>query len=83
AILYCDFSGNIDSCIAIRTLLAKDGVAHVQAGAGIVADSVPENEHAECVNKAKALLDALSAAHAQAPRATKKTRKKRPREARK
>ena len=77
AILYCDFSGNIDSCIAIRTLVAKDGLAHVQAGAGIVADSVPQNEHAECVNKARALLDALAAAHGPA----KKTRNKRRKEA--
>ena len=63
AILYLDFSGNVDSCIAIRTLVAKNGAAHVQAGAGIVADSVPEREHEECVNKARALLNALDAAH--------------------
>lgn len=63
AILYLDFSGNVDSCIAIRTLVAKNGVAHVQAGAGLVADSVPEREHEECVNKARALLKALEAAH--------------------
>lgn len=59
AILYLDFSGNLDSCIAIRTLVAKDGKAHVQAGAGIVADSVPEREYEETVNKAGALLAAL------------------------
>jgi anthranilate synthase component 1 len=59
AILYLDFSGNLDSCIAIRTLVAKDGRAHVQAGAGIVADSVPEREYEETVNKASALLAAL------------------------
>jgi anthranilate synthase component I len=63
AIVYLDFSGNVDSCIAIRTLVAKNGMAHVQAGAGIVADSVPEREHEECVNKARALLNALEAAH--------------------
>jgi anthranilate synthase component 1 len=59
AILYLDFSGNLDSCIAIRTLVAKDGMAHVQAGAGIVADSVPECEYEETVNKAKALITAM------------------------
>ncbi len=62
AILYLDFSGNLDSCIAIRTLVAKNGIAHVQAGAGIVADSVPAREYDETVNKAKALLAALQAA---------------------
>jgi anthranilate synthase component 1 len=61
AILYLDFSGNLDSCIAIRTLVAKDGVAHVQAGAGIVADSVPGREYEETVHKAGALLAALRA----------------------
>jgi len=61
AILYLDFSGNLDSCIAIRTLVAKDGMAHVQAGAGIVADSVPAREFDETVNKARALLAALEA----------------------
>jgi anthranilate synthase component 1 len=63
AVLYLDYSGNMDSCIAIRTLVAKGGVAYVQAGAGIVADSVPEREHQECVNKARALLSALEQAH--------------------
>jgi anthranilate synthase component 1 len=61
AILYLDFAGNLDSCIAIRTLLVKDGVAHVQAGAGIVADSHPQREFEECVNKAKALFRAIDA----------------------
>jgi anthranilate synthase component I len=63
AVLYLDYSGNMDSCIAIRTLVAKGGTAYVQAGAGIVADSVPEREHGECVNKARALLSALKTAH--------------------
>jgi anthranilate synthase component 1 len=63
AILYLDFSGNLDSCIAIRTLVAKNGVAYVQAGGGIVADSVPEREYQETVNKARAVLAALEAAH--------------------
>ena len=64
AVLYLDYSGNMDSCIAIRTLVAKGGTAYVQAGAGIVADSVPAREHAECVNKAPALLSALQQATA-------------------
>jgi anthranilate synthase component 1 len=59
---YLDFSGNIDTAIAIRTMLVRDNMAYVQAGAGIVADSVPENEHAECVNKSRALLAAVPAA---------------------
>ncbi len=63
SVLYLDYSGNMDSCIAIRTLVAKGGAAYVQAGAGIVADSVPEREHEECVNKARALLSALERAH--------------------
>jgi anthranilate synthase component 1 len=62
AVLYLDFSGNLDSCIAIRTMVAKGGVAYVQAGAGIVADSKPAREYAETVNKAGALLAALQAA---------------------
>jgi len=62
AVLYLDFSGNLDSCIAIRTLVVKDGVASVQAGGGIVADSVPAREFQETVNKAGALLAALAAA---------------------
>jgi len=63
-ILYLDFSGNLDSCIAIRTLVAKGGRAYVQAGGGVVADSVPEREFEETVNKSRALLAALEAAHA-------------------
>src|SRR5579862_4428367 len=63
AILYLDFSGNLDSCIAIRTMVVKKGVAYVQAGAGLVADSVPEREYQETVNKAKALIKALEIAH--------------------
>jgi len=62
AILYLDFSGNMDSCIAIRTLVAKKGKAYVQAGGGIVADSTPEGEYQETVDKARALLTALAAA---------------------
>ena len=60
---YLDFSGNIDTAIAIRTLVVSDdGRASVQAGAGIVADSVPEHEDLECHNKARALLAAIPAA---------------------
>ena len=62
-ILYLDFAGNLDSCIALRTMVIKNGVAHVQAGGGIVADSTPEGEFHESVNKSKALLRALEAAH--------------------
>jgi anthranilate synthase component 1 len=60
---YLDFSGNIDTAIAIRTLVVDDdGCASVQAGAGVVADSVPEHEDLECHNKARALLAAVPAA---------------------
>ena len=60
---YLDFSGTIDTAIAIRTLVVgTDGVAHVQAGAGIVVDSVPEHEDLECHNKARALLSAVPGA---------------------
>jgi anthranilate synthase component 1 len=58
SVLYADFSGNLDSCIAIRTLVMQGKQGHVQAGAGIVADSVPEKEFEECVNKASAVLPA-------------------------
>ena len=63
AILYLDFSGNLDSCIALRTLVAKNGRAYIQAGGGIVADSVPQREFQETVNKAKAVVRALEIAH--------------------
>jgi anthranilate synthase component 1 len=59
AIGYISFDGNLDSCITIRTILFKDGKAYMQAGAGIVADSVPETEFQETVNKAGALIKAL------------------------
>jgi anthranilate synthase component 1 len=62
-ILYLDFAGNLDSCIALRTMVIKNGVAHVQAGGGIVADSTPQGEFDESVNKSKALLRALETAH--------------------
>jgi len=62
AILYLDFSGNVDSCIGLRTLVAKNGRVYIQAGAGIVADSVPEREYEETVTKARALVKALEIA---------------------
>jgi anthranilate synthase component 1 len=64
AVGYFSFSGNMDTCIAIRTILVKDRVVYVQAGAGIVADSDPEREHAECVNKARAMFQAVRLAEA-------------------
>jgi anthranilate synthase component 1 len=59
---YFSADGQMDTCIVLRTALVKDGVMHVQAGAGIVADSVPENEQQECINKAKALIRAAEEA---------------------
>jgi anthranilate synthase component 1 len=59
---YLDFSGNVDTAIAIRTMVIHDGRASVQAGAGIVADSDPDDEDLECRNKAAALLAAVPAA---------------------
>ena len=64
AIGYFDFTGNIDTCIAIRTALIKDGMAYVQAGAGVVADSDPESENQETINKAAAVLTAINTANA-------------------
>ncbi|HWB71086.1 MAG TPA: anthranilate synthase component I [Egibacteraceae bacterium] len=61
---YVDLAGNLDLCIAIRTLVIKDGCAYVQAGAGIVADSIPEREYQETQDKAMALLAAVRAAEA-------------------
>jgi len=60
AVGYFGYDGNLDSCITIRTAIVKDGMVHVQAGAGIVYDSVPENEYQETLNKAAALLKAVS-----------------------
>ena len=59
---YLDFAGDLDTAIAIRTALLRDGVAYVQAGAGIVADSDPAAEDAECRNKAAAVLRAVAVA---------------------
>jgi anthranilate synthase component 1 len=62
AIGYFSFAGNMDTAITIRTIVVQDGTAYVQAGAGIVADSVPESEYQETLNKARALLTALEMA---------------------
>ena len=59
---YFDFAGDLDMAIAIRTALVHDGMAHVQAGAGIVADSVPQLEYEECHHKAAAVLRAVRSA---------------------
>lgn len=59
AIGYMGYDGNLDTCIAIRTVVKKDGYAYIQAGGGIVLDSVPEKEYEESVNKATALLEAM------------------------
>jgi anthranilate synthase component 1 len=64
AVGYFDFSGNMDTAIAIRTIVIKDGMAYVQAGGGIVADSVPEAEYQESLNKSQALLAAIDQAEA-------------------
>lgn len=61
---YLDFGGNLDLCIAIRTAYKKNGKVFVRSGAGIVADSVPENEYQECLNKAAAMVEALEESEA-------------------
>ena len=62
AIGYIDFTGNMDTCIAIRIAYKKNGKVFVRSGAGIVADSVPDKEYEECINKAKAVVNALKLA---------------------
>jgi anthranilate synthase component 1 len=62
AVGYFGFDGNTDSCIALRTVVLKDGKAYVQAGAGVVADSIPASEHQECVNKAMGMMAAIARA---------------------
>jgi anthranilate synthase component 1 len=57
-----DFSGGMDTCIALRTLVAKDGVASLQAGGGVVADSTAEGEYAESFHKMRALIRAIEMA---------------------
>jgi anthranilate synthase component 1 len=62
AVGYVDFGGEMDTCIALRTLVYKDGVASLQAGGGIVADSTPEGEYAESFHKMRALVRAIERA---------------------
>lgn len=62
AIGYIDFTGNLDTCIAIRSAFKKNGKVFIRSGAGIVADSVPENEYRESINKAAAVVEAIKAA---------------------
>ena len=62
ALGYLDFTGNMDTCIAIRMAAKKNGTVTVQAGGGIVADSVPYNEYMESANKAKAVMNAIERA---------------------
>ncbi|MBI5207702.1 MAG: anthranilate synthase component I [Candidatus Firestonebacteria bacterium] len=62
AVGYISFSGNLDTCITIRTILIKDGTAYIQAGAGIVADSIPEKEYEETLNKAMGMIKAIEMA---------------------
>ena len=64
AVGYIDFGGNMDTCIALRTMVLCGGKIYIQAGAGIVADSVPDREYAETLSKAKALLRAIEVADA-------------------
>jgi anthranilate synthase component 1 len=63
AVGYLDFAGNLDFCIAIRTITMRDGLVTIQAGAGIVADSVPADEYQETLDKAQALVQALEMAN--------------------
>jgi anthranilate synthase component 1 len=65
AVGYVDFGGNMDTCIALRTLVLKGQTAYIQAGAGIVADSVPAQEYEETMNKAMGLLRAIEIAETQ------------------
>jgi anthranilate synthase component 1 len=62
ALGYFGYDGNLDSCIMLRTALLKDGMIHIQAGGGVVADSVPAEEFQETINKAGALLKAVEIA---------------------
>ncbi|MCX7670033.1 MAG: chorismate-binding protein, partial [Anaerolineae bacterium] len=68
AVGYLSYDGSLDTCIAIRTLVMQGQTISVQAGAGIVADSVPENEYQETVNKARALVRAVELAEGTADR---------------
>jgi len=68
AVGYIDFAGNMDTCIALRTIVVQNGTAYVQAGAGIVADSVPEREYEETLSKARGLLKAIEITERRAAR---------------
>ncbi|HZP26761.1 MAG TPA: anthranilate synthase component I [Dehalococcoidia bacterium] len=74
AVGYFDYRGNLDTAITIRTIVMKDGLAHVQAGGGVVYDSVPESEHEESLSKARALLLALDRAEAMEAEALARSR---------
>jgi anthranilate synthase component 1 len=63
AVGYIDYSENMDTCIALRTMVIKDGVAYIQAGAGLVADSDPTSEYKETMNKATGLIRAIQMTH--------------------
>ncbi len=65
AVGYIDFTGNMDTCIALRTIVIQDQTVYVQAGAGIVADSVPDSEYQETLNKARGVLTAIEIAETQ------------------
>jgi len=67
AVGYFDYRGNMDTCIALRTMVIKDGIVHVQAGCGVVADSDPDAEYEETVNKAKALIHAIEVTAKRSP----------------
>jgi anthranilate synthase component 1 len=73
---YFSADGQMDTCIVLRTGLIKDGVLHVQAGAGLVFDSIPENEQQECINKAKALFHAAEEARRFATGERRRTRRR-------
>jgi len=60
AVGYFSYNGNMDTCIAIRTMVLKDQKVYLQAGAGITGDSIPENEYEECKNKIQAMVTALN-----------------------
>jgi len=62
AVGHIDFSGDMDTCIALRTIVWQNGTYDVQAGAGVVADSVPAREYDECMNKARAMVQAVQVA---------------------
>jgi anthranilate synthase component 1 len=62
AVGYLDFAGNLDTCIALRTIVWRNGVYDIQVGAGVVADSVPSSEYDETMSKAKAMLKAVEIA---------------------